>query len=94
MEKKCHVLFYDRQVIMPPTIKPTLECLSTTLANTVAASSLNRSTVPDVYIPTLLKNGDIGKALSLLEKNVDLYNSNKYISEKSCTRFLVFQSPG
>lgn len=79
MEKNCYVLFYDRQVILPPSIKPTLECLSTTLANTVAASSLNQITVPDVYIPTLLKNGDISKAMSLLEKNVDSYNSNKYI---------------
>lgn len=91
MEKKtCYVFFYDRQVIMPPTIKPTLECLSATLANTVAASSLNRSTVPDVYIPTLLKNGDIGKALSLLEKHVDLYNSNKYIDVFETTLQNIF----
>lgn len=56
-----------------------LECFSIILVNIVVVLFLNWSIVLDVYIFIFLKNGDIGKVLFLLEKNVDFYNLNKYI---------------
>lgn len=80
MQRDCYVLFYDRHVNLPDFVKPALECIGNTLANTVSASCQNQSTVQEMFIPALLKQGDIDTAVSLISKHVDAFTSNNYFN--------------
>lgn len=70
ISKNAFVLFYYRQVSLDPVVKPLLKCLGETSTKTAESSLQNRFATADTYIPMILKNRNIDKAVILLKSSL------------------------